>query len=91
MKQTRKRYAIVYDVAIDSERTKIMNLLKQYGTHVQRSVFEAELTDHQRERLIAKLKPLLDEGTDSLIFYPLGGDPIRVTGGKKPDGGDLVL
>lgn len=96
---------ISYDVVDDKRRTQVMKLLKGYGTHVQYSVFECDLTDQQLERLGRELLDLIDHNTDSVRCYLLDAaavQRIRVLGigqvtnrplyvmvGGRPTGTDL--
>ncbi len=65
-------YVITYDISDDKRRTKIAEALEGYGTRLQFSVFWCELSAPQLARLKAALDPLLDEGTDQVLFLHLG-------------------
>jgi len=45
-----------------------------YGTRVQNSVFECQVTPAQWEKLKSKLLSIYDEAQDSLRFYHLGSN-----------------
>ena len=60
---------ISYDIVNDKRRTKVMKLLKGYGTHVQYSVFECDLSPPQLQALKGKLSALIDLHADSVRFY----------------------
>ena len=45
-----------------------------YGTRVQNSVFECQVTPAQWEKLKSKLLSIYDEEQDSLRFYHLGSN-----------------
>ncbi len=62
---------ISYDIVKDKRRTNVLKLLKGYGTHVQYSVFECDLTPQQLLALRTKLTDLIDVHTDSIRFYLL--------------------
>ncbi len=63
---------ISYDVQSDRRRNKIHNLLKDYGTWVQYSVFECNLNKTEFLRLKDRLQDLLDnKADDSIRFYIL--------------------
>ncbi|MEI8305984.1 MAG: CRISPR-associated endonuclease Cas2 [Chloroflexales bacterium] len=62
---------ISYDVVVDKRRTKVMKLLKGYGTHVQYSVFELDLDAQEFTTLGRKLRDLIDLNTDSVRCYRL--------------------
>ena len=62
---------ISYDVTNDKRRTKVLKLLKGYGTHVQYSVFECHLNAQQRAEVEGKLRGMIDLHSDSVRFYVL--------------------
>ena len=68
---------ISYDIPDDKRRTKIMKALKNYGLHVQYSVFECDLTETQFDRLRAQLAKLLAVKTDNVRFYFLCADDVK--------------
>jgi CRISPR-associated protein Cas2 len=67
---------ISYDVVDDKRRTKVLKFLKGYGTHVQYSVFECDLTAQQFLQVQSELRGLIDQHTDSVRCYRL--DPVAV-------------
>lgn len=67
---------VSYDIVEDRRRTKVMKLLKGYGTRVQYSVFECDLNAQQLKKLQAGIHTLIDTNTDSVRFYLL--DAIAV-------------
>jgi len=78
----------VYDVANDRRRTKLHNLLKQYGVAIQESAFEARLTRTERDRLMERARQLLDEDEDRFVVYTVGAPQeaqIQVVGKERPE------
>lgn len=68
---------ITYDVSVVTAdgRRRLRNIAKacvDYGTRVQNSVFECELTPAQYVELKAELLDIYDSDEDSLRFYHLG-------------------
>jgi CRISPR-associated protein Cas2 len=65
------RYLVCYDIADNSRRQRISELLLDYGKRVQESVFEclieAPLADRMRERL----QEVIDTESDSVFVFPL--------------------
>ncbi len=59
---------MVYDVEVERVN-KVLKVGRKYLNWVQNSVLEGELTKAQFERLKAEIKQVIDEGTDSVIFY----------------------
>lgn len=77
-KRNRNLFVVVsYDIANDGRRTRVMKLLKNYGRHVQESVFECDLhptaLSAMRERLVRLIAPR----EDNLRFYFLDDDAVR--------------
>lgn len=64
-------WLICYDVHEQRRRYRIDKRLLDAGTRVQRSVFEAHLTEPEQRRLRADLRRFIDPARDSVRFYPL--------------------
>ena len=67
------KYVVTYDISNDKRRTKLSDLLGSYGNRVNYSVFEIELSEAKREKLLheIELKKLINKKYDSLRFYHL--------------------
>lgn len=63
-------WMVAYDIDDNRTRCKVSNILKDYGTRVQYSVFECQLKESQYVSLRKRLEGLLSED-DSLRWYPL--------------------
>lgn len=68
---------ISYDVVEDKRRTKVLKLLKGYGTHVQYSVFECDLSPQQVTAVQGELATLIDPHTDSVRIYQLDKAAVK--------------
>ena len=83
-------FLICYDIIDHKTRRKVMKLTEDYGVRVQKSVFEAFVTDAHLERLINEIKEMISE-EDSYRIYQLSRQAYRQkkTMGKpfehKPD------
>jgi len=66
-------FVISYDIKNDKKRTKVCNALKDFGNHVQYSVFECELKEKDYSKMLSKILPLIDKNNDSLRIYSLCG------------------
>ena len=64
------RYVIVYDVVDDGKRTRLSNLLQDYGERVQKSVFEADLKKEEVRKILERASAWI-EPEDSLRIYPV--------------------
>ena len=70
---------ISYDIVEDKRRTKVLKHLRGYGTHVQYSVFECDLSPKQIRQLQDELRNLIDRNTDSVRVYRLDAAALRRT------------
>ncbi|KKF99760.1 CRISPR-associated endonuclease Cas2 [Methanosarcina mazei] len=59
---------IVYDVGVDRVN-KVRSFLREYMNWVQNSVFEGELTRAEFAKVKSRLKELIEENSDHIIFY----------------------
>lgn len=67
---------LVYDIELkDKEDQKRLNKIKKIGrkylTHIQKSVFEGELTEGQIYKLENEVMKVIDMDRDSVILYIL--------------------
>ncbi len=62
---------ICYDIKSDKRRTKLSNILEDYGMRVQYSVFECFLTNKLIENLKSRIAELIDEEEDKVYYYHL--------------------
>ncbi|MEW6457063.1 MAG: CRISPR-associated endonuclease Cas2 [Acidobacteriota bacterium] len=68
---------VSYDIVDDKRRNRVLNELKNYGNHVQYSVFECDLNKKQIENLQAELRRVIDGKEDSIRYYFLCGSCIE--------------
>ena len=59
---------VTYDVTVE-RLDRVRWILKQYLNWVQNSVFEGELTTGTLKELVLKLKDVINEEEDSMLFY----------------------
>ncbi len=64
-------YVLVYDIVNDRRRTRLHRALKDYGTPVQRSVFEFDLTAGEAEKMLERVQALISEDEDTVRLYRL--------------------
>ena len=62
---------VSYDVTSDRRRNRISRTLLDYGTRVQYSVFECNLTANQLSELEQRLLKVYDEAEDTIRIYRL--------------------
>ena len=64
-------FVVAYDIENDRTRTRVMNVLKDFGVRVQYSVFECELTAQRLSVLRDRLRALINVRRDKLQIYPM--------------------
>lgn len=62
---------VSYDIVEDTTRNKVSRFLKDFGTRVQKSVFECDLKEEQFVRMQKGLQRLIDKREDRVRYYPL--------------------
>jgi CRISPR-associated protein Cas2 len=75
---------VVYDIPSDKRRTKLHNLLLDYGTPVQYSVFECLLAEKQEQKMRQAVLRLIRPKKDHVRFYRLCAQcvaKITISGG----------
>lgn len=64
---------LIYDICGNNngERrlNKVFKICKKYLTHIQKSVFEGELTEGQILKLKLELESVVDKNIDSIILF----------------------
>ena len=68
---------IVYDISNDKRRTKLHNLLLDFGTPVQYSVFECILDEKELAKLRMAAKRLIRPRKDNVRYYFLCADCVN--------------
>lgn len=90
-----KKFIAAYDIAVNNNRVKAAKILEDYGYRVQYSVFEIEIETETLEKLIYKLKKIINPKTDSVIFYYLckecSKNTVKIGMDKQPDIPDVMV
>ncbi len=60
---------ISYDVVDNKTRLKLMKFLKDYGTRVQKSVFECDLSPTVYQRVKAGVEEIIHKRKDRVRYY----------------------
>lgn len=68
----RTTYLICYDIAGDKRRDRVFKICRNYGDHLQFSVFECDLTPSERIELERKLSEVMKMDEDQALFVSLG-------------------
>lgn len=70
-------WVVCYDIADDRRRREVVKVLEGFGRRAQKSVFECELEDEQRERLETRLRRAIEETEDDVRFYPMNRADLK--------------
>ncbi len=62
---------IAYDIVLDRRRTRLAKRLKGFLQHVQKSVFEGEISEDRLEELRSIIWSEIDPAEDSVRIYHL--------------------
>lgn len=65
-------YLVCYDIADDKRLRRVFKTCKNYGDHLQYSVFECDLSSSEKVRLEESLKAIIDSTKDQVLFVRLG-------------------
>lgn len=70
---------VCYDVVSDRRRARLLKRLKGFLPHVQKSVFEGEISDARAVALRQMIRDEIDAATDTVRIYHLCGRCIPAT------------
>lgn len=75
LEDDRQFILIIYDIVDNKRRTKFAKLLEGYGTRVQKSAFEAMLSQKSYEKLVREIPHYINpaSGEDSVRIYRMIG------------------
>lgn len=79
LNHARRFYLCTYDVADDKRRSRLFELMKDNGEHVQYSVFLCELNDREHANLSAQCRNILNEEQDQLLLLDVGSAMIDLS------------
>ena len=68
----RKIFLVTYDIADDKRLRKVFKTMRNWGDHLQYSVFECQLNPSDLTRLKAELSEIINYAHDQVLFVDLG-------------------
>jgi CRISPR-associated protein Cas2 len=68
----RRSFIVSYDIADDKRLRKVFKVCRDFGTHLQYSVFECDLSAAERVELQGKLEAVMNLREDQVLFVDLG-------------------
>ncbi|MFN7925868.1 MAG: CRISPR-associated endonuclease Cas2 [Bryobacteraceae bacterium] len=83
----RTSYLVCYDICEDKRLRRVFQTMRDYGDHLQYSVFECQLTATDMVKLRAELGAIIHHTEDQVLFVDLGpaegrGDRVITALGK---------
>lgn len=73
----RTNYIVTYDIRNPKRLRKVFKACKDYGMHLQLSVFECDLTAAEKIDFESRLRGLIDAGEDQVLLISLGPSETR--------------
>ncbi|MGC1480912.1 MAG: CRISPR-associated endonuclease Cas2 [Chthoniobacterales bacterium] len=73
----RTTYIVSYDIRHAKRLRRVFKTCKNYGTHLQFSVFECDLSAAERSRFEIELKEIINQKEDQVLFVGLGPSESR--------------
>ena len=68
----RTTYLVCYDIADDKRLRRVFKVCRNFGEHIQFSVFECDLGLAEKVRMETELKGIIDHTKDQVLFVLLG-------------------
>ena len=68
----RTSYIVCYDISDEKRLRKVFQKMRNYGDHLQFSVFECQLTATDLARCRAELAEIINHQEDQVLFVSLG-------------------
>jgi CRISPR-associated protein Cas2 len=68
----RMSYLVCYDICDEKRLRLVFKLMRNYGDHLQYSVFECQFTSMDLTRCRGELSGVIDHSVDQVLFVNLG-------------------
>ena len=68
----RNSYLVCYDIADDKRLRKVFQTMRNYGDHLQYSIFECQFTKQDLVRCRTELSKIINNAKDQVLFVDLG-------------------
>ena len=68
----RHSYLVCYDITDDRRLRKVFQTMRNYGDHLQYSIFECQFTPQDLVRCRADLARIINHAQDQVLFVNLG-------------------
>lgn len=88
-------FLVAYDISSPRRLARVARLMKNYGTRVQKSVFECEINENLFSEMKRKIEKVMDLSIDAVRYYFLCGkcrQRIEISGtGFITDKEDIII
>ncbi len=68
----RTTYLVCYDVANDKRLRRVFNTCRNFGDHLQFSIFECDLSPGEKVELERQISTVINQDEDQVLFVSLG-------------------
>ncbi len=68
----RSTFLVCYDISDDKRLRKVFKICKNFGNHLQFSVFECDLNPSEKVDMESQLKDVISHREDQVLFILLG-------------------
>ena len=68
----RNTYLVCYDIADEKRLRRVFKICRNYGNHLQYSIFECDLTPSEKIALECELGEVINANEDQTLFVSLG-------------------
>lgn len=92
--ESRKIYILViYDIVQNKRRTKFAKVMEEYGIRVQKSCFEAFVSESLYQKILSRIPGLIDSVEDSIrVYRMIGSGEVTLFGvNVKPKVEDVII
>lgn len=73
----RTTYLVCYDIADEKRLRRVFKICKNFGNHLQFSVFECDLTSTEKIEMQSQLQEIISNADDQVLFVRLGPSESR--------------
>jgi len=81
----RRLFLAAYDISCPKRLRKGLDVMKQFATGGQKSVFECFLTEAEKDRLIREMQQVIHPGQDRFFLIPIEPrSPVHTLGIAVP-------
>ncbi|MBC6415588.1 MAG: CRISPR-associated endonuclease Cas2 [Bdellovibrionales bacterium] len=67
-----KLFIVSYDITDPKRWRKIFKILNGYGNWLQLSVFQCQMNELKKEKLVSELDTIIDKSKDQILFIDVG-------------------